>query len=84
MTPTYDVVTDKQKEHCAIVNMRLMLTEYAKETGTPFDDAMFLFAESPVYKMLFDYETNLWMEGPRYLMAYFNEYLASINKPTEA
>ncbi len=77
MTPTYNAVTDKQKEHCAIVNMRLMLTEYAKKNNIPFDDAVLLFAESPVYTMLFDYDTNLWMEGPRYLMAYFDEYLAS-------
>lgn len=39
----------------------------------PFDEAFFQFASSSAYKMLFDYSTGLWREGPDYLRGIFEE-----------
>ena len=44
-------------------------------TGVPFSNLFFQFASSPAYKMLFDYSTGLWMEGPDYLRDTFEDTL---------
>ncbi len=72
---------DVQKEHYALTNMRLAVTEYAAQENLSFGEALVRFAQTPAYDMLFDYQTNLWMEGPRYLMVLFLESLASANSP---
>ena len=38
-----------------------------------FNDVFFRFVTSPAYKMLFDYSTGLWMEGPDYLRNIFED-----------
>lgn len=53
--------------------MRSMLEDYSIEKGVPFEAILFSFAASPAYKMLFDYSTGLWMEGPDYLREIFEE-----------
>jgi hypothetical protein len=53
--------------------MRSMLEDYSVDNGLSFDDAFFHFASSTAYKMLFDYSTGLWMEGPDYLRCIFEE-----------
>ncbi len=71
MSRPCDEVTDEQREHCALVNMRMMLTEYAEQNKITFEEAFLQFVNTPVYKMLFDYETRLWAEGPKYLLSFF-------------
>ncbi len=66
-----DEVTDEQREHCALINLRHAASEYARRESIPFEEAFFLFCKSPAYQMLFDYETGLWKEGPRYLFDLF-------------
>ena len=61
------VIDDSQREMCAVLVMRTMLTDYCDDTGVSFNDVFFRFVTSPAYKMLFDYSTGLWMEGPDYL-----------------
>jgi hypothetical protein len=73
MISTTNEIDNQQKELCAIVVMRSMLEDYSVEKGISFDDAFFQFASSNVYKMLFDYSTGLWMEGPDYLRCIFEE-----------
>lgn len=73
MTSTTNEFDNQQKELCAVAAMRSMLEDYSVETGIAFDDAFFQFASSPAYRMLFDYATGLWMEGPDYLRSIFEE-----------
>lgn len=61
------VIDDSQREMCAVLVMRTMLTDYCNDTGVSFNDVFFRFVTSPAYKMLFDYSTGLWMEGPDYV-----------------
>lgn len=68
-------IDNQQKELCAIAAMRSMLEDYSAENGLAFDDAFFQFASSPAYKMLFDYSTGLWREGPDYLRDTFEKAL---------
>lgn len=73
MISTTNELDNQQKELCAVAAMRSMLEDYSVEIGITFDDAFFQFASSPAYKMLFDYSTGLWMEGPDYLRSIFEE-----------
>lgn len=70
-----DTLEDKQKEACAITNMRRMIEKYSEKTGKTFEDVFFQFANSSVYEALFDYDTEIWKEGPDYLMALFEDVL---------
>lgn len=67
------VIDDSQREMCAVLVMRTMLTDYCDDTGVSFNDVFFRFVTSPAYKMLFDYSTGLWMEGPDYLRNIFED-----------
>ena len=55
------VIDDSQREMCAVLVMRTMLTDYCNDTGVSFNDIFFRFVTSSAYKMLFDYSTGLWM-----------------------
>ena len=91
------VIDDSQREMCAVLVMRTMLTDYCDDTGVSFNDVFFRFVTSPAYKMLFDYSTGLWMEGPDYLRNIFEDtmktntslkqpesYLISVSKSKRA
>ncbi len=73
MTRPLDEVTDEQREHCALSTMRMAVAEYARQKGLSFEEAFLLFSRSPVYRMLFDFETALWKEGPHYVLALFEK-----------
>lgn len=64
---TYGTVSDEQKEFSAITVMRCMLTAYAEDNKISFEQALLDFSKSRSYQMLFDYETEVWKEGPEYL-----------------
>ena len=53
--------------------MRSMLEDFSTENGITFDEAFLTFVVSPTYKMLFDYSTGLWREGPDYLKSIFEK-----------
>lgn len=76
MTLITNNLDSQQKELCAVAVMRSMLEDYSVEKGIAFEDAFFKFASSPVYEMLFDYSTGLWMEGPDYLRDIFEEMIS--------
>ena len=67
-------VSNEQKEACAVSAMRAMLEDYSARNDIPFARALEEFAQSPCYKMLFDYDTRLWAEGPDYLGSMLEEY----------
>ena len=66
-------IDDSQREMCAVLVMRTMLTDYCDDTSVSFNDVFFRFVTSPAYKMLSDYSTGLWMEGPDYLRNIFED-----------
>ena len=77
---TYDntAVSTETKEACAIETMRYMLQNYAQDKGIPFKDALLTFTTSSTYQVLFDFDTQVWKEGPDYLRSLFEKAL--INK----
>lgn len=70
------IVSDNTKEACAIETMRYMLQKYAQENNLAFEDAFFAFSSSSTYQVLFDFETEVWKEGPDYLRSLFEKALA--------
>ncbi len=44
-----------------------MLEDYSKSKNIPFKEALLEFSLSKTYKMLFDFTTGLWKEGPNYI-----------------
>lgn len=73
MTSNTFELNNNQREACAVSVMRAMLEDYCVEKNIPFSQAFFEFSTSPAYKMLFDYSTGLWMEGPDYLRNIFED-----------
>jgi hypothetical protein len=73
MATTANTISTGRKNSCAIRVMRDMLVKYAEKHNISFDEAMLTFSESSTYDMLFDFETEVWKEGPDYLMMLFEE-----------
>ena len=71
-------VSNKTKEACAVETMRYMLQNYARDKGMPFEDVLLLFVTASTYQILFDFDTQVWKEGPDYLRSLFEKAL--INK----
>ena len=68
-------LTDETKEACAIETMRYMLQNYSQMKGISFNDALLAFTTSSTYQVLFDFETEVWKEGPDYLCSLFEKAL---------
>ena len=66
-------IDDSQREMCAVLVMRTMLTDYCDDTSVSFNDVFFRFVTSPAYKMLSDYSAGLLDGGPRYLRNIFED-----------
>ncbi len=66
-------LNDKQRETCAVLNMRNVVAKISKQQDVPYEEALLLFTESPVYDTLFDFETGIWRESPEYLLDLWNE-----------
>lgn len=71
-TLTYEL-SDKQRENCAVLNMRDAVAKIAYQQDIPYDEALLLFTDSPVYNVLFDFKTGVWKESPEYLLALWND-----------
>ena len=55
--------------------MRCMLLTYAKEQHISFEEAILAFSQSKTYEDLFDFDTEIWKEGPDYLRCLYDEEL---------
>lgn len=77
MENNYNQVTLDRKEATAITIMRCMLLSYAVEHNISFEDSMLAFTESKTYQDLFDFNTEIWKEGPDYLCSLYEEELKS-------
>lgn len=69
------ILSNATKEACAIETMRYMLQQYAQDHQLAFEDAFFAFSTSSTYLVLFDFETEVWKEGPDYLRCLFEKAL---------
>ena len=72
-------ISSEQKEATAITVMRCMLITFAEEKHIPFEQAMLTFTESRTYNDLFDYDTQIWKEGPEYLRGLYDEELNTVH-----
>ena len=70
------IISTETKEACAIETMRFLLQQYAQDKGLTFEEAFFAFSTSSTYEVLFDFETEVWKEGPDYLRSLFEKDLA--------
>ena len=61
-------ISYSQKNSCAIKTMRTMLLKLSDKTNKPFEKLLLEFTKSPTYEALFDFETEIWKEGPDYLL----------------
>ena len=68
-------IPEESKNACAIQIMRTMLAKFSDSHGISFDEALLQFTQSDVYETLFDFDTEVWKEGPDYLMMLFKEEL---------
>ena len=75
-----NIIDDTQKESLALTTMRLMLQKYSEKHGITFDEAFFLFVNSLAYPALFDFDTEIWKEGPDYLLDIFEESLSTASQ----
>ena len=71
MENSINPVSAEQKNYTAIIVMRCMLLKYAEQRQLPFEQALLEFGASPVYEALFDFDTEIWKEGPDYLMGLY-------------
>lgn len=61
-------VSESQKECCAVLAMRGAVESLALREGISYEEALLRFTASNAYEALFDYETEIWKEGPDYLL----------------
>ncbi|MBQ1413380.1 MAG: hypothetical protein IIY93_09355 [Clostridia bacterium] len=67
-------LTDKQKEACAVINMRDAVALLAEREHIPYEEAMLRFGASTIYDALFDFDTGVWKESPVYLLDLYRTY----------
>ncbi len=84
MTPTHDEVTVEQREHCALTTLRQAATIFAEQENMSFEEAFLRLCKSTVYTMLFDYATELWKEGPDYLLSLYQRTQKATARSTSA
>lgn len=53
--------------------MQRVLEIYSERHSVFIDEALTWFSSTPVYNVLFDYETGLWKEGPDYILDLLEE-----------
>lgn len=68
----------KQKEYCAN-NLAAMVIEKLRDMypEVRFSKLVSDFMDSKTYKLLYDFETGMWAEGPDYILEW---YLSEQNK----
>ena len=73
METSVNAITSERKEATAITTMRCMLVTFSEEKQIPFEQAMLDFSQSGTYEDLFDFDTEIWKEGPDYLRGLYDE-----------
>ena len=65
-------VTDSQKEYCAVLAMREAVATLSAREKISYEKALLRFTSSRVYGALFDFDTEIWKEGPDYLLSLYD------------
>lgn len=65
--------TNSQKEACAILAMRSTVASLSTREGISYKDALLRFTQSRIYDALFDFDTEIWKEGPDYLVSLYDQ-----------
>ena len=63
-------------ENSIIFLTQQMLDMYSKKHGISFDQALDKFSRSKTYLGLYDLDTGIFREGPRYLLDFFEAEIA--------
>lgn len=77
MGTSTDEMTLSQKETCAVITMRETIALLAQERHISYEEAMLLFSGSRIYDALFDYDTEIWMQGPEYLLDLYERFAST-------
>ncbi len=63
----------KSRNTCADMILADAIEDYAREENLSRAEARSLILNSKAYECLYDFETNLWMEGPDYFIDFFRK-----------
>ncbi len=66
-------ISEERKNSCAIKTMRTMLLKLSESSKRPFEELLLEFSKSSIYDALFDFETEIWKEGPDYLLSLYQQ-----------
>ena len=68
-----NTLSEDRKNSCAIKVMRTMLLKLSESSQRNFEELLLEFSKSPIYEALFDFETEIWKEGPDYLLYIYQQ-----------
>lgn len=63
-------VTNEQKDFVATEMLRLVVENIKLKEKKSFDAAFSKFVKSAAYDVLYDFDTEVWKEGPDYIATY--------------
>lgn len=72
MTTSDYNVTFSQKKDCAVITMRETVSNISECEKISYEEALLRFTSSRVYETLFDFDTEVWKEGPDYLLSLYD------------
>ena len=76
---------EKLREYGAVTLLQRTAEKYAKLKGITLEQALKVISDSPIYNGIFDYEgTQLWKEGPDYIISLLETTRAETNNAETA
>ncbi len=70
-------INDKQKKAAAIMLMQMVLEKYSEKHSISIEEALTVFVSTPIYNAIFDFDTELWKEGPDYILDLFEKQVSN-------
>ncbi len=56
--------------------MRSAVASLSAREGISYEDALLRFTQSRIYDALFDFDTEIWKEGPDYLVSLYDQCIS--------
>lgn len=63
-------ITTEQKDFVATEMLRLVVENIMQKEKKSFESAISKVVKSPAYDVLYDFDTGVWKEGPKYIATY--------------
>lgn len=63
-----DKIGDEQKNAAAIMLLQMVLEKYSGMHSILIEETLTEFVSTPMYNAIFDFDTELWKEGPDYIL----------------